>query len=288
MAKRPGVTLRAYWMGNQLRELREAAGMTLDQPAEHLQRDSTMISRFENGRSPIRRGDVLALLDLYGVSDERRREDLLRLSAELWRKGWWDGYANAFYDRNFIDFPWLEGRADRIRSYEAMVLPGLVQARDYAETLIRNEQGSAASEEQIQQWVELRMQRQRVLAAEEPTRLVAIVEESALRRPIGGHEVMADQLGYLRNFLQNPSIELRVLPLAAGWHAGLDGAFTLFEMPEPFPDVAYVENLSGRVYVEAPDVENFTHAYDRIYEAALGAGESAELIATLAKEYEDQ
>ena len=105
--KKPGPTLQAQWLGQQLRALRASTEMTLRQAGEYLQRDPSMVSRFETAEYPIRRGDVLALLDLYNVSEERTRDGLLRLSDDVWRKGWWDGYANTV-DRQYIDLPWLE------------------------------------------------------------------------------------------------------------------------------------------------------------------------------------
>lgn len=278
MPKKPGPTLRAQWLGQQLRELRESCDLTLKEAGEYLQRDASMVSRFETADWPIRRGDVLALLDLYGVADEKRRSGLIRLSEEVWQKGWWEQYADAL-DRQFIDYPWLEGRADLIRSYDAMILPGLLQTRAYAETLIKKGNG-AVSAQQLTQWIDFRMERQRVLDRGETPRLEAILDESALRRPIGGPEVMRAQLARLRELAQRPNIDLRVLPLRAGWHAGLDGAFTIFEMPEPYPEVAYVDNLAGRFYIEQPEVERFVRVYHDVRDTALDLATSAELIST--------
>lgn len=137
LKRKPGPTLRAQWLGQQLRALRESTGMTLRQAGDYLQRDPSMVSRFETAEYPIRRGDVLALLDLYGVSEERTRDGLLQLSDDVWRKGWWDDYASVV-GRRYIDLVWLESRAQRLCTYEAMLVPGLLQTREYAETLIRN------------------------------------------------------------------------------------------------------------------------------------------------------
>ncbi|MGH3773328.1 MAG: Scr1 family TA system antitoxin-like transcriptional regulator, partial [Pseudonocardiaceae bacterium] len=130
---KPGLTLRAQWLGQQLRALRESTGMTLRQAGEYLQRDPSMVSRFETAETPIRRGDVLALLDLYRVCAERTRDGLLQLSDDVWRKGWWDDYTSTVGLR-YIDLVWLHSRAERLRSYGAMLVPGLLQTREYAET----------------------------------------------------------------------------------------------------------------------------------------------------------
>ncbi|MGH3778174.1 MAG: helix-turn-helix domain-containing protein [Pseudonocardiaceae bacterium] len=282
--RKPGPTLRAQWLGQQLRALRESTGMTLRQAGDYLQRDPSMVSRFETAEYPIRRGDVLALLDLYHVSEERTREGLLRLSDDVWRKGWWDGYVNTV-DRQYIDLPWLEARAERLRTYEAMLVPGLLQTRTYAETLIRNAAASDTSGEQIARMIEHRMTRQQVLGGEAPVDFAAVVDESVLRRVIGGAEVMREQLTTLLDFAERPNVEVRVLPLRRGAHAGLDGAFWFFEMPEPYPDVAYVDNLAGAVYVEEDAaVDRFRQAYHQLSAMAFAGKESAALIAAAAKE----
>ncbi len=282
--RKPGPTLRAQWLGQQLRALRESTGMTLRQAGEYLQRDASMVSRFETAEYPIRRGDVLALLDLYGVSEERTREGLLQLSDDVWRKGWWDAYANTV-DRQFIDLPWLEARAERLCNYGAMLMPGLLQTREYAETLILNAATAGTPEEQIAKMIELRMTRQQVLGGDNPVSFAAVVDESALRRVIGGPEVMREQLARLREVAEWPHVEIRILPLRRGAHAGLEGSFWLYEMPDPYPDVAYVDNLAGAVYVEEDvAVDRFRQAYHQLSAMALGGKESAALIVAAAKE----
>jgi len=281
---KPGPTLRAQWLGQQLRALRESAGMTLRQAGDYLQRDQSMLSRFENAVHPIRRGDVTALLDLYGISDERTRDALIQLSEDVWRKGWWDDYGNGI-DRRFIDRVWLEVRAERLRTYEAMVVPGLLQTREYAETLIRNSANADTPEEKIERMIELRMTRQQILRGEEPISFATVVDESALRRVIGGSEVMNDQLTALLDISERPNVEVRVLPLRRGAHAGLDGSFWLYQMPDPYPDLAYIENLAGAVYVEEDAaVDRFRQAYHQLSAAALNGKESAALILAVAKE----
>jgi Domain of unknown function (DUF5753) len=201
----------------------------------------------------------------------------------VWRKGWWDSYANTV-DRQFIDLPWLEARADRLRDYEALLVPGLLQTREYAETLIRNAAAADTPEEQISRMIQLRMTRQQILG-EAPVSFAAVVDESVLRRVIGGPKIMRDQLTRLLDVAERPNVELRVFPLRRGAHAGLDGSFLLYEMPDPYPDVAYVENLAGAVYVEEDTaVDRFRQAYHQLSAMALAGKESAALIAAAAKE----
>ncbi|NNJ63908.1 MAG: helix-turn-helix domain-containing protein [Dactylosporangium sp.] len=283
-AKKKGPTLRAQWLGQQLRELREDAGFNLRQASEYIQRDPSMLSRFEAAEYPIRRPEVLALLDFYGVSDSERRKGLLTLAEDVWQKGWWDGYARDLQDRSFVDFVWLETRARQIRSFDNTVFPGLFQTRAFAEAVISAADPDASASE-IDQWVELRMARQRTaLTSATPPQLAAILDESLLRRLVGGNEVMRGQLRALLELAERPHIEIRVLPFSAGTPAPPYGAFKVFSMVEPYPDVAYTETLAGAIYVEEPGVDRFAAAYDRLYEATLDASTSAELISAAAKE----
>ncbi|NBE85074.1 helix-turn-helix domain-containing protein [Micromonospora rubida] len=275
-------TLRAQWLGQQLRALREARGMTLKLVSEHLQRDMSALGRYERADWPIRKGDVTALLDLYGFHNAAERARLLALAEEVWRTDRWDEDYGDVVDSSFIQYPWLEDRADSICSYNALLLPGLLQTRSYAEAVIRNAAEPGVPEPTIERWVELRIERQRVLDG--PTRIAAVLDEAVLRRPVGGQTTMADQLRQLTQLIRRRNIDVRVLPAEVALHAGMDGTFTLFTLPSPYPEVAYLENLGGRLYVEAPKSQRFVDAYDRLVKAALGEAESAEMIAMIAED----
>lgn len=282
MSTRREPTLRAQWLGQQLRDLREAAGLTLKDAGEYVQRDPSTLSRIEAGLVPARVPDVLALANLYGVDDVRLRDALEGLSRDVWRRGWWEGYA-ADISGSFIDYAWLEERAQTIKSYEALVLTGLLQTEDYARAVIRAAEPEASTE-QIERWVEFRMDRQAVLAKSEPPRLHVILEEAILRRPVGGSAVMRAQLRYLLEYRECPGVEVRVLPLSVGAHASPTGTFVLFELADPFPSVAYADTLAGAVYVESDGARRFAVAWDQLQKAALGPEESAALISAVAEE----
>ena len=132
-------------------------------------------------------------------------------------------------DDQFIDLPWLEARADRLRDYETLLIPGLLQTREYAETLIRNAAAADTPEEKIERMIELRMTRQQVLDGEASPSFAAVVDESVLRRIIGGPKVMRDQLTTLLDLTERPNVEIRVLPLRSGAHAGLVIVYTRAE-----------------------------------------------------------
>lgn len=282
VATRQGPTLRAQWLGQQLKELRENAGITLRQAADYLERDPSTVSRFESAEYPIRRADLVALLDFYSVGDQRRREGLLTLREEVWQKGWWDGYADAV-DRRFIDYVWLESRAEEIHSFDDTLLPGLLQTQRYAEAAIRAADPDLPTE-QVARAVELRIMRQQALSGDKPSQLRAILDEALLRRLVAGPDAMREQLRHLVACSERPNIEIRVLPFTAGAHASPAGAFKVFSLAEPYPDVAYAETLAGAIYVETPGATRFVQAYDRLQSATLTPDESAELISAAAEE----
>jgi transcriptional regulator with XRE-family HTH domain len=277
-------TLRAQWLGQQLRQIREQRGMTLKMVGEFLQRDHTALSRYERAEWPIRRGEVVALLDLYGFHQATERARLLSLAEEVWRVDRWNEDYGDVIDSSFIDFPWLESRAERICSYHAMVVPGLFQLPEYAELVIRAVEGPEASEETVSRWVELRLARQRVLAEPGAAVIEAVIDEAALRRRVGSPALMRDQLDHLGQLCRRRHVEVRVLPSEVRLHAGLNGSFWLFVMPVGYPAVGYLEGLAGQLYVESPKSDRFIDVYHWIRDAALDPEESAKLIATITEE----
>lgn len=281
MAERQRATLRSQWLGQQLRELRDSSDLMIKEVAEYLQRDPGTVSRFESGFYPIRRPDLMALLDLYGVSDRQRREALMTLSQDVWQKGWWDGYA-ADVVGSLIDYAWLESRADHIRSYAAIVIPGVLQTPEYAKAVI-HANDTDASPEQVERWHELRMQRQKILTDEEPTRLTCLLDEAVLHRQIGDSEIMAAQLLHLLRHAAMPTTDIRVLPFRAGTATSTYGTFTIFKLPAPFPEVAYTETMAGAIYTEPPASDRFVKAYVGHESQALGQAESTEFISKIAE-----
>ncbi|MEV7013118.1 helix-turn-helix transcriptional regulator [Streptosporangium sp. NPDC051022] len=282
MAAPKWVTLRSQWLGQQLRELREANDLILKEVGEYLQRDPATVSRFESGGYPIRRPDLLALLDLYGVADGRRREELMKLSQEVWQKSWWDGYAGEVAGA-FIDYVWLESRARKILTFDNTLLPGLLHTSAYARAaIVAAEYG--ARRDQIDRWVELRMSRQEILGGDDPPHFSAIIDEAVLRREVGGRKCLVAQLRHLVECVFRSSVEIRVLPFAAGAHASPTGAFRIFTMREPFPEVGYAETPKGAIYVESPDADGFARTYDELQKLALTPEKSAELISVTAEE----
>ncbi len=278
-------TLRGQLLGQQMRTLREQLGLTLEEVSSYLKRDRTALSRFERAEWPFPRPDVQLLLDFYGVVDKKIRLHFTQLSEEVGRRDEWETeFDDAIYDQSFVDLPWLEERAKGICTFDVSYVPGLLQTPGYAAAILRVVEGDQPTDGQIDRWVALRLARQQVLTGTKPARLTCIIAEAVLRARIGGDRVMRGQLDHLVQLGRQRNIEVRVLPLALGGAAGAFGPFQLFELPKPFPPVAYVEHLGGRLFLEWPKSTKFVQAYDRIREVALTEGESTELITAIAEE----
>lgn len=282
MAKAKTATLRSRWLGRRLRELREASGMSIEEVGEFLQRNMGTVSRFENGIYPVRRPDMMAMLDLFGVNDSRHRENLMRLSESVWQTGWWDGYPDEFTE--FVDFIWLEAQAVEQRLFDNTLLPGLLQTENYAESAIRAAEFDKP-EEHIRQGLEVRLQRQQeILNREAPPTMRVLLDESVLYRQVGSAEVMREQLAHLMEMSQRPHIELRVLPFSVGAHESPEGAFQYYAMNDPYPDVVYAETPNGAVYLEQKEAATVAQRYARLWEKSLSTAETAERISALTEE----
>jgi hypothetical protein len=221
------------------------------------------------------------MLEFYGV-DPGRRDQLVEVARMARKKGWWEAYS----DTLVVPLIGLETAADRIQAYEAMVVHGLLQTRDYAAALIKALRPDLPRE-QIERWVQLRMDRQGLLSRADPPGFEVVLEECALRRPVGGRDAMRTQLWHLVDMATLPTLTLQVLPLSAGEHAAVSGAFTIYRFAAlGAPDVVYLEHTTSDLYLESHEqVERYTAAFERVRTAALSPHESASYLTTLAGQF---
>lgn len=277
---RPGPTVQRRRLGIELRRLREQSGKTIDEVAHVLECSNSKVSRIETGQVAATPRDVRDMLELYGVEPERR-EELVEVARSARKKGWWEAYS----DTLVVPLVGLEVAADRILAYEPMVVHGLLQTRDYAHAMIRALRPDLPTG-QTQRWVEFRMARQELLREESPPTLEVIVEECALRRPVGGREVMREQLQALLEISTLPTVIFQVLPLSVGEHAAMSGAFTIYRFINPTdPDVVYLEHTTSDLYLENRDqVERYGAAFARLHTAALSPRLSTAFLKTLLSE----
>lgn len=259
-----GPTVLRMMLGAQLRRLRETCGVTREGAGWEIRASESKISRMELGRVGFKERDVADLLTLYGITDPTEREALLHLARDANSPGWWHRYGDVLPSW-FQAYLGLEAAAALIRTYELQFVPGLLQTEEYARAVVLLGHSCAASTE-IDRRVTLRMRRQEVLHGEDPPRLWAVVDEAALRRPIGGAAVMRQQLSALIEATRLPNVRLQVVPFAAGGHAAAGGAFSILRFgDQELPDVVYIEQLTSALYLDKrEDLEFYALAMERL------------------------
>jgi hypothetical protein len=263
--------------------LREVKGITREEAGYAIRASGSKISRMELGRVSFKERDVTDLLRLYGV-DEDEAATLVGLAIQANSPGWWHKYGDVLPDW-FQVYVGLEEAASLIRLYEVQFVPGLLQTADYARAVVQLGQPGAAAGE-IDRRVSLRLARQELLTKPGGPRLWAIVDEAALRRPIGGKEVMRAQLVQLLEATEQPQVTLQVMPFRSGGHAAEAGAFTIMRFPEPdLPDVVYLEQLTSALYLDKrDDVEKYTEVMERLSVEAESPERSVHILSGMLEE----
>jgi transcriptional regulator with XRE-family HTH domain len=265
----------------ELRRIREERGLTTHRAARLLNRTQSSISKLETGHRGIRIPGLENMLDRYGGVDEQTRETLFRLAREARTKGWWQSYDGTLTPEA-MDLIGLEADASRICFFELILIPGLLQTEPYARALLS--QGPFSYDpELVDRLVDVRLKRQRILTRPDPPELLAILDEAALRRQVGGPDVMRVQLEHLLEASRPPNVTLRILPFAAGAYRGMAGAFQILDVGE-YGDlrVVAVDSLSGMSYrEESEELCNYAEAFDRLLAAALSDVDACCLIEEL-------
>jgi transcriptional regulator with XRE-family HTH domain len=273
-----GPTVRRMLVGAQLRRLRTEMGLSREEAGETIRASEWKIHRLENGQVGFKERDIIDLLRLYEVTDPDEVAAFLLLTREANTPGWWQHYGDVLprWFRTYVD---LESAATLIRTYEGQFIPGLLQTDDYIRAVIGGAQLEESSEEMGRR-VRLRMARQTLLTREHPPRLWAVVDEAALRRPVGGPEVMRGQLERLIDASKLPNVTLQVLPFAVGAHSGMTGAFSILRFADPeLPDVVYLEHLTNAVYLDKRDeVERYLDVMESLCDDSEHPGRTVELL----------
>jgi transcriptional regulator with XRE-family HTH domain len=242
----------------ELQRLRVDAGLTQSEVARAQEWSPSKVHRIEKGHVSVGRPDLLALLQHYGVEDQRVVDSLLEL-ARLSRNQPmpFRGYRDTF-SPEIIRFWGYEASACWIGELELLVLPGLLQTSEYTRALIQD--GHGVRGDTVDRFVESRRERQQILDRATPPELSFLVDETVLIRAIGGVDVMAAQLRHLLRMAERPNVSIRVLPLALGAHAGLRGPFVLLRFAaENDPDIVYIENRRGDSIFENDAVVTNNH-----------------------------
>ncbi|BAL86212.1 putative DNA-binding protein [Actinoplanes missouriensis 431] len=274
-----GPTLRRRRLGAELKRCREAAGLTQQDVSRHFEWHAAKVTRIETARVAVTPRDVRDLLTLYNVRDQGYREALVELARLSRERTWWTDYRDIMRPGNFVG---LEAAASSMRAWEPIIVPGLLQTEAYMRALIKTGR-STDTPQQIDRRVALRLTRQSRLGGDRPLELSAIIDESVLRRVIGGEDVMAEQLQHLIDTARLPNVMLQILPFSAGEHPFLGGSAALLEFRETTHlDVVYLEGLAGDYYEEQPDeVARYRQEFERMSAKALDHRTTIKMIESL-------
>jgi hypothetical protein len=265
--------------------MREAAGISRSDAGWEIRSSESKVSRMELGRVGFKERDVADLLRLYGLDDPEERERLLSLARDANNPGWWHRFGDVLPSW-FHSYLGLEASAQLIRTYELQFVPGLLQTQEYVRAVVQLGRGLIPADE-VDRRVSLRVSRQEVLTRVNPVRLWAVVDESALRRPIGGVKAMRAQLEHLVEATYMPNVTLQVMPFEAGGHAATGGAYSILRFPEQdLPDIVYIEHLTSALYLDKlEDLDQYTATMEALCVAAPPPNKTRDLIATILKDF---
>ncbi|KDN23144.1 DNA-binding protein [Amycolatopsis rifamycinica] len=277
----PSVRLRR--MAAELRRLRGAADLSREQVSEQTGINEATLYRIETARARPQKRTMMALLNLYDVQPEQR-DYLISLLKDATQQGWLRPYHSELPEE-YTAYISFESEAQGVRNYESLFLPGLLQSEAYARAVIRGVLPSATDDE-VEDRVQARIERQAVLTKDKPLKFWAIVDEAALRRLVGGAAVMGEQLKHLSTVVKSPNITFQVIPFGAGAHPGMPGQFVLMDFEDPMDtDLIYIDSMAGDLFLESDaDITRYRSIFDNLVAVALSPNDSASLIKEIASE----
>lgn len=273
---RKSPTIRAIWLGEAMRRIRDEAGLTSKEAGAHVERDGSSITRIEGGEMPVSEDLLQRFMDMCGVTDPHERADLEAIRRDAAQTGWWDGYRGDVVP-TLLDRTWVESKASSIHTFDMAYLPGLLQTPEYAEGVMRAVNPDV-SDLDIRRWLEVRITRQNIIIKHHPTPFQCIIDEQLLRREVGDTETMSTQLDYLLEVSERKNIDIRIL--SASKCFGTSGSFEVMKLVSPYPVVGYVASPAGDICIEGETVGKLTRTYDRLLEACLSQTASRKLIET--------
>ncbi|MFJ4682089.1 helix-turn-helix domain-containing protein [Streptomyces sp. NPDC088789] len=273
-------------LGRQLEELRVKAGLSFEQAGAALGVSHSTIRRMEAAKvARLRLADAEKLLQIYGVTDQQEIDTFLKSAREANKRGWWHTYRDVMPDW-FAAYLSLEQAALQIRAYENQFVHGLLQTEQYARALLSAGNPHAPAEA-TERRVALRMRRQELLTRPGPPRLWVVIDETVLRWPVGGAEVMRAQIDHLIEMNRLPHVTVQIMRFANGPHPAMRaGAYHIFRFRAPeLPDIVYLNGLVGAVYLDKrDDVVVYREALDRLGAQAAPVGRTEAHLGAIRKE----
>jgi transcriptional regulator with XRE-family HTH domain len=270
-------TPRSRRLGRELKKLRDARGLNMDEAAKLLHCSTSRVSRIESGDIKPRAGDVMEMLVAYDMAiDGEPGTSLLVLARDLRESGWWqrlDALSSKY--ATFIAY---EAEALELRNFEPILVPGLLQTEAYAHEVISV--GRETDGATIDQLVQARLMRQSVLTRQPtPLRVHSILSEAALTVEVGSPEIVRDQLEHIVALSRLPNVTIQVLRFAAGAHIATRGGFAVLTFDKDDPPLGNIETMAGELFLESPkEISQLDAVYDHLKTLAMSPAESIKFI----------
>ncbi|MGH8791870.1 MAG: helix-turn-helix domain-containing protein [Stackebrandtia sp.] len=279
-------TVRRRRLGAVLREWRQRSDVSVETVAEAFDVTPSTIYRMELGRVGVKSRDIDLFVKLYGIEDEDLVKELTSLAKQGNKRGWWAKFSDTM-SPPYATYVGLEADAANLYIYDGLIVNGLLQTRAYAEATFDFAKGKAKQHKERR--IDLRMERQDRLSQKKDLHIWNVIDEAAIRRVVGGKDVMRAQLDHLLTLAQLPNVTLQVLPFAGGAYPGMLSSFTLMEFGDVddedpdyrHPNVVYIEGHTADVY-EEEEVEPFRNVFEHLRAAALSPMLSVEMIRKVA------
>jgi transcriptional regulator with XRE-family HTH domain len=278
-------TVRHKRLTAEFRRLRAESGLTRDDVAGRLDWHPTKVTRIETGQwTRLNLRDIRDLLDIYGVTDEAQREALIQLARDARQRGWWHSYGDVL-PSEYSHFIGLEAEAASLRTYQQVLVPGLLQTERYASAVIQAFRPSDSTEG-IDRRVAVRHERQRRVTEERSLQLSAILGEGVVHQLVGDRDTTAEQLRFLAHANDLPNVMVQVLPYAAGAHGAMVGSFEILGFPEAVdPDVVYLENMASALFLEEQgDIARYVQVFDYLRATALSPQATSDMLRAATEE----
>ena len=281
MINKGNPTLSRRELGFLLRQLRTDRRLNIEDVTTQAMFSPTKLSRLETGRVGASPRDIRDLCIVYGITDPVEHEKLMALAKEGKQRAWWQEF-----DLPYATYIGLEAAAASIRDYNSDVVNGLLQVEGYARAIFEAAE-PPLERASIDQRIEARLKRQVLLTHESGPLFQYILDEGALRRPVGGSAVMRAQLSRIIEVADFPSVTFQLIPLKIGAHPALDSTFVILDFNKlSLNDVVYVEGVVGNIYLEsAADLERYRQMFIRLQTIALSPEDSIALVTKIASTY---
>lgn len=276
-------TVASTRLARELRSLRGSAGLSQEAVAEEMGWNESKLNRIENDKSRVLIRDIRRLLRLYGVEGDEA-DAILELGRLAREPDWWHQYSGAIPEW-FQVYVVLEASVSRLLTYQSELVHGIMQTERYARAIMSTAP-TPYTDEEIEDQIKVRATRQARLTAENPPEIWAVLNEAAIRRTVGGRDVMREQVEHLAKLARLRKVTLQVLPFAVGEHGAMHGAFTLMEFPiSDDPDKLYMEQqIGGRYTQKADEVGRYRLMFDHLRAQALGPDQTIEMLRAVAAE----